>query len=43
MNNPYDASNGGTRAMIHKVIISRPSKQGPYKVTRPIVIETQNK
>lgn len=37
MRNPYDAKQGGTKALIKKVYITRPSKYGPYTATKVIV------
>jgi hypothetical protein len=34
--NPYDAKNGGTKAMIFTQVISRP-KDNPYQATKPII------
>lgn len=37
MSNPYDASKGGAKAILKKIVISRPDKTGPYKGTKPVV------
>lgn len=37
--NPYDASQGGTRAMIKTVVVSRPAKSGPYAISKPIILK----
>lgn len=37
MKNPYDAKQGGAKAMIRKVVISKPAKSGPYQTTKPTI------
>lgn len=42
MRNPYDARNGGTKAMIKTVVISRPKKGNPYQATRPVIKQVRH-
>lgn len=35
--NPYDAGNGGAKAIKKRIIISRPATSGPYQTTKIIV------
>ena len=40
--NPYDAKNGGTKAIIVTQVISRP-RGNPYQTTKPVVIRKTGK